>query len=217
MTIKGNRKGMPAEKVSAKKVVRDFDTEAYAKILEENNRKVIAEIFSAAVELAIAVRHGPGIIRRAQLPQSEIDAVRAAMEPLISVIDREAVMTVGRVVNRMLEVPSLRDYLQKSTASNLGKAGGRKQRSRLPEYDWLESVMRQNDQASGFNGLSAKEHYGELLLHSDIQEEEGDQLVMRSESAERLGCIDKLGLLRDVRIGFSAVTRMRTHIKKNPL
>lgn len=188
-----------------------FDNEAFRRIVDDNAKKVVAHAYSAAVELAIVAKHGPGIINRAMLPDCDIQAIRRAMAPLIPVLEIESLMSVVRVVNEMLRNPSLRDYLQRRTASTIGKRGGRKPRARAAQTDWLEGVMRQNLARHPQATLTAKEHRQAIIAHPDIQGDVDGKLAFSAAALDRF---DADG---DVFISDAAIAKMLTHIKKNPL
>lgn len=193
------------------KIVRfNFDNEAYTKIIEDNGRKVVAHAYCVAVELAITAKHGSGIINRAQLPDSDIEAMREAMAPLISVLEREAIMSVGRVLNGMLANPNLRDYLQRRTAANIGRTGGRKPHARKPKTEWLESVMRLNQARHPQATLTLREHKRAIKAHDDIQEEEDGKLAFGPAALDMFKAKGEV-FISDVTIG-----KMLTFIKKYP-
>lgn len=188
-----------------------FDNEAFQRIADENAKKVVAHAYSAAVELAIVAKHGPGIINRARLPDFEIQAIRRAMAPLIPVLEVESLMSVVRVFNEMLRNPSLRDYLQRRTAADIGKRGGRKPRARAQHTDWLEGVMRQNLARHPQATLTAKEHRQAIIAHPDIQRDVDGKLAFSPAALDRFNAVG------DVFISDVAIAKMLTYINSNPL
>jgi hypothetical protein len=199
---------MTKSKASAKdKKPVVLDADAFKAILEDNRREVVMRVYDVAVELAVQIKYGSGMINRGTVSESEISEVRDAMAPLVNVLRQEATMSFARVFEGMLETPSLRDYLRRTTAKNIGKEGGRRSRPRATHLVWLEEVMRTNHDVSGYNGLTAKEHLARIRQNPYIHIDPATSvmtLIIPGESDE-------------FTIAESQINKTLTHIKKKPI
>lgn len=188
-----------------------FDHEAYCKILDDNNAKVVESILSVAYDLTITLKYGSGIINKAILTEEQRDEVRMALAPLIKVIEREATMSFARVLNGVLATPNLNDYLQQRTAAVIGKAGGRKKIGyQAPHKVWLEEVMRHNQHRMYHSGVTVKDHLRMIASHPDILEQVDGVFYFNDEALDRFG--NETAIVSEI-----MVKKMFTHIKKYPI
>lgn len=141
-----------------------LDKAKLSALYDENSQEVVDNVMKHVVELAVSLKFGPGIIKQAQLPEADVEAIYRAFAPLKSTLVYESYMSHIRVWAGTLSEPNLREYLLRTTAGILGKAGGRKPRARSKHLEWLEHTMRrtENQNKDKFPRLKAKEHFAEI-------------------------------------------------------
>lgn len=177
-----------------------------------NSEEVVAHVMTQAVELALRVKYGPGIIRRAQISDADVASMYEAFAPLRVSLAYEATMSHFRVFNGILSDSDLRNYFLKTTAGILGKTGGRARRERSEHLVWLENVMRLNEaqNKNKIPPLSAKEHFQMLKSRDDISGvDENGALSLPDSIADKLEAKGKEPV-----IGMHTLTRMLTKIRK---
>ncbi len=200
-----------------KKKGLSFNGDRFKEILEENENKVIDQVYAEAVYLALKAKHwrSSGLISQTPITKEAIAEMNKAMLPLVTILRLQATMSFARVFNNIMKEPQCRAYFLKRSAGLLGKTGGRPSGNRAPYLDWLERAMKTIEYVNrdAIPSLTAKEHFEELRHRPEIDGELDDgSLSFRLEALEKMGYKDD-GVKVPV-ITQSAVTETLTLIRK---
>lgn len=189
-----------------------FDGQAFKKLIDANAAQVIAHVMGDVVELALQMKYGNGIIRRAQVSEKDVEAIYAAFAPLQYSLLYEASASHMRMMNGMLREPTLRNYFLRTTAGIIGKSGGRAPRARAKHLVWLESKMRriEEEHRDDVPSLTAKGHFKELQLRHEIDKPDQDgALTFQTRYADKFEINGN-----DPVITLKMVSTMLTKIRK---